>query len=111
MAQDAGHMALQELSMGRTAMILFPSVRWNANMFDMGRPPEGIFLRVANRHTELRYIPIDTLILVAADDDDWDQVGLALAKEKLHGAIKPVLVSISRNHEDAMIQEGAAIWE
>lgn len=116
MAQDAGYMALDEVKKGRTAMILFPHSSWGAVMFDMGLAPPGIFMRVSNKHTDLRSVAPDTLILVAANDDNWDQEGLAIAKEKLSPSASPKLISIFRNVGDQQledeIREGhQEIWE
>ena len=111
MAKDAGYMALEEVQNGRTAMILFPTSSWGAVMFDMGCVPEGIFLRVSNRHSNLKSIVLDTLILVAADDDGWDQEGLALVKERLRGCANPKLISIFRELDrDDETLEGGEIW-
>lgn len=111
MAQDAGYMALEEVENGRTAMILFPTSNWGAVMFDMGCVPKGIFLRTSNRHSNLKSIVLDTVILVAADDDDWDQEELALVKERLRGCAKPKLISIFRElDKDDETLEGDEIW-
>ncbi len=115
MAQDAGYMALDELKQGRTTMILFPNSLWGAVMFDMGAAPEGVFLHVSNKHEALRSVAPHTLILVAANDEDWDEEGLEIAKEKLRQAVLPKLISLFRYVDgqpvDDEVREGQKIWE
>jgi hypothetical protein len=95
---QAGELALQELEQGRYTMILFPTHRsWAAIAFEMGRPPTGIFLRFSNDLSSLKRPLIDTLILVAADNDGWDEEGVSLAMERLSASEDPKIVEIRRD--------------
>ena len=110
LAHTAGYMALRELGAGRVTMILFPNSSWGAVALEMGTPPDDIWLRFSDRHASLRSIVIHTLILVAADDPDWDADGILLAKEKLRAILEPKLVLMYRNREDEIL-EGSEIWD
>jgi len=80
---EAGFAALKEIEDGKKCVvILFPSGKWAPCALDMGKVPEHIHLRFSDMLT-VDTLLIDTLILVAPDDDDWDQKGLAFFKERL----------------------------
>ena len=114
MSVDAGYMALDEAKEGRTTMILFPNKSWAMISFEMGQPPETVHLRFADEHTSLRSIALDTLILVAGNDADFDHDGMMIAKEKLRVSASPKMIIIHRNEDGKEIPdkvlEGEAVW-
>lgn len=90
-----------ELALAETGavMILFPSKLWVPVMTLMKDPdkPENIQVCRSDCLPSMRSLPIDTLILMAPEDPDWDSDGLAQAKAQLAGSLNPKLISVARD--------------
>jgi len=93
---EAKRVAREEVSEGRNVMMLFPTGVWANEALKVKRDLDGVHMRFSNRHSGLKSLPIDTLILVAASDGDWDEEGLAYAKERLRSSKEPKTVRIER---------------
>lgn len=81
MIDKAYTLAREERANGQNCvMVLFPSRAWLHTLCQ----EDGIHTRFSNFYSSLKSLAIDTLILVGFSDDDWDEDGVRLAKEKLN---------------------------
>ena len=130
---EAGYLAIDEAAKGRATVILFPR-NWGAIAFEMGSPPENVFIRFAGREDGLRSLPMQTLITV---NDHWCDLiptgvneatgyneclrdvepyspfphcDLLLAKERLRGCQNPKWIRI-RHGEETQVFTNKDIWE
>ena len=107
LALESGHLAVSELEEdGRTSIILVPS-GWSCAMYDLGNPPEGIWIRFDSREPALMGLSVDNLVTVC--DDEINPKALALAKESLRASKAPAWIKISRE-ENTVIITGKEIW-
>lgn len=108
LAHEAGYAALDEIELARQVLILFP-LGWGAVAFDMGRPPEGVYIRFASSEPGLKSLAIATLITVDDHVGEFSPEALLLAKERLRGTMKPKWIRIRRGEETETFN-GSAIW-
>jgi hypothetical protein len=79
-------LARQEASPERSVMVMFPTPAWLPEAYKAlafkEEPPKYVFLRSTTVHSNLKSLVPTTLILVAPDASDWDEVGERWAREK-----------------------------
>lgn len=90
---QAGNIALKERKLGRTVVVLFPGYL-AAAVFDMGPPPDGIYLRLDSRESALRALRVDTLILVR--EEDMKPEAVLIAKEMIRTTKEPKIIHMPR---------------
>jgi len=118
LTEQAGYVALNELksdSVSRVVILFSDSITWGAAAFDMGSPPEGVFIRFASEHSSLISLVPDTIIIVAADDSVWRQPrqseGLDLIRNKqMLGAGREVHVT-RYNKFPTLVSDHIYGWE
>ena len=78
MIDKAYELAREEKASGQKCVtVLFPSRHSFLTGID-----GGIYTRYSDEPSSLKSLPVDTLILVGTTDDDWDEHGVRLAKER-----------------------------
>lgn len=111
MTQDAGYMALDELTKGRCTVIMGQSSMACA-IFEMGKPPEGIKLMFFEQDYHEFPKCFDTLITICIDDgpDNADK-----ALEMLRKSNAPKWVRMERYKDGEPVPdvtlEGDEIWQ
>jgi len=82
---------------GHNVMVLVPDRDWMGCTHSTINPydPNGtIYIRCTTCPTGLKMVAIDTLILVAPDDPNWDAAGEALARERLRTSLDPRVIKV-----------------
>ena len=78
-------------------MVLVPDISWTPNRPLTLSPSGGygpLHIRRTTRHSGLKSVPIDTLILVSPDDPNWDARGEVLARERLRTSRDPRVIQV-----------------
>lgn len=90
---QSGNIALKEREQGRSVVILFPGYL-AAAVFEMGPPPDGVYLRFDSRESALRALRVDTLILVR--EEDMKPEAVLIAKEMIRTSKEPKIIHMPR---------------
>jgi hypothetical protein len=92
-------LAREERSNGQNCVVvLFPSQAWRHTRCN----EEGIFTRFSDRDSDLKSLPIDTLILVGPTDADWDERGVRWAKEKLSVSRTATTIYLNEDYDESV---------
>jgi hypothetical protein len=108
-----------EVKVGHNVMVLVPDCTWTSLIYNdpslsplasqllgwcPGCPDEennervralgSVYIRCTTLHSGLKFVPLDTLILVAPDADTWNAEGEALARERLRTSLNPQVIKI-----------------
>ena len=89
-------LACRESGSGRNVMVLVPDSSWMGGPMtsELSDVYGAIYTRCTTRHTGLRAVTIDTLILVTPDAPIWDAAGEALARERLCASLDPRVIKV-----------------
>ncbi len=90
-------LANSEAKANRNVMLLFPDRSWTAGA-PLTTPPKGdhgaIYIRCTTCLSGLKWVSIDTLILVEPTASTWDAEGEAYARERLRTSLDPRVLRV-----------------
>ena len=90
-------LSCRESGSGHNVMVLFPDISWAAGTpltSEISDVYGAIHFRCTTRHSGLKIVAMDTLILVAPDPPTWDAAGEALARERLRTSRDPRVIKV-----------------
>ena len=86
--RQAYHLAIGAILEGKQCvMIVFPDLQWSRDVLFMPQIA-GVHARFSTRHSGLKSLPVDCLILVDGDSDDFDHQGACLALERTKAQVE-----------------------
>ena len=105
MLKTALDLACIESGAGHNVMVLVPDKSWMG-----GRPMTSelsdvrgtVYTRCTTRHSGLKMVAIDTLILVAPGSPTWDAEGEAYARERLRTSLDPRVIKVGEGPPPAV---------
>jgi hypothetical protein len=96
MLKTAFELANGEADASRNVMILVPDLSWTGRTTSslLGDSRGTVYVRCSTRHSGLKTVAIDTLILVAPNTSTWDAEGEAMAYERLCTSLDPQVIKV-----------------
>jgi hypothetical protein len=92
---DRAYAAAEAEGRDKCVMILFPCYAdWSKHNRVI---LNNIHVRYSDQHSGLKMLPVDTLIVVDPDSDEWDSKGCDYAKERLRASRDGKITLIERS--------------